>query len=106
VDGLVWEFYDKKSPDVTTATRVIRKSEPYGIPPVVAGERLSRELKHGIQQVLFAMHRDARGKAILEQLMIDRFVEPKDEWYDSIRALKIGYEAPPGECHGPEAPPK
>ena len=35
VDGLIWEYYHHKNPVFTSETRIIRKSEPYGIPPLV-----------------------------------------------------------------------
>ncbi|MBI4606526.1 MAG: PhnD/SsuA/transferrin family substrate-binding protein, partial [Planctomycetes bacterium] len=35
VDGLIWEFIDSTSPEVTSGTRVIWRSPPYGMPPVV-----------------------------------------------------------------------
>jgi phosphonate transport system substrate-binding protein len=102
VDGLIWEFYHKRNPSVTAATRVIRKSEPYGIPPLVASAKLSDDIKRHIQQLFYAMHLDANGKRILDQLMIDRFVEPYDEWYDSIRALIVKSDSRPGDSRGPQ----
>jgi phosphonate transport system substrate-binding protein len=33
------------------------------------------------------MHDDPEGAGILGEIMIDRFVEPRDEWYDGIRLL-------------------
>jgi phosphonate transport system substrate-binding protein len=87
VDGLIWEFYHKRNPTVTGVTRVIRKSEPYGIPPLVASGNLPEDIKQHVRQLLFSMHQDGAGKRILDHLMIDRFVEPHDEWYDGIRAL-------------------
>lgn len=88
VDGLVWEFYQEKNPALTSKTRVIKKSEPYGIPPLVASRQLSRELKTRIQQLLFSMHETREGKKILSELMIDRFVPPQDEWYESVRQMQ------------------
>ncbi len=48
VDGLIWEYYHQKDPAFTSRTRIIRKSEPYGIPPLVASKHLSSELKNRI----------------------------------------------------------
>ncbi len=92
VDELIWEFYRRKNPSVTARTRVIRKSDPYGIPPVVAGGSLDPALKETLRGLLLSMHEDPRGQAILGELMIDRFVAPREEWYDSIRQLerKVG----------------
>lgn len=88
VDGLIWEFYRHRNPPLTAATRVIKKSEPFGIPPVVASPSLSPELKESIRSVFLAMHEAPEGRRILAELMIDRFVAPREEWYDGIRQLE------------------
>jgi phosphonate transport system substrate-binding protein len=89
IDGLIWEYYNQKDPVFTSRTRIIRKSEPYGIPPIVASKNLSSELKDRIRQLFFEMHLDPRGQKILDELMIDRFLAPRDEWYDSIRQMDL-----------------
>jgi phosphonate transport system substrate-binding protein len=88
VDGFIWEFYQRRNPSFAAATRVIRKSKPFGIPPLVASGSLSPELKGSIQNLLLSMHEDPEGAAILGELMIDRFVAPRESWYDSIRQLQ------------------
>lgn len=87
VDGLIWEFYQAKNPAFTSKTRIIKKSEPYGIPPLVASGHLSRESQARIRELLFTMHLDPEGKKILDELMIDRFIPARDEWYDSVRQM-------------------
>jgi len=87
VDSLIWEYYHLKDSIFTSRTRVIKKSEPYGMPPIVASSKLPSALKKRIRQVLVLMHQDDAGKKILAELMIDRFVRPEDEWYNSIREM-------------------
>ena len=87
VDGLIWEYYNNKNPIFTSKTRIIRKSEPYGIPPMVASNSIPSELMTKIRRLLFSMHQDPQGKEILKELMIDKFIVPKDKWYDSIRKI-------------------
>ncbi len=89
VDGLIWEYFHQKNPIFTSKTRIIRKSEPYGIPPIVASKALTLQLKTLIRQELFAMHQDPEGRKILHELLIDRFINPRDEWYDSIRKINL-----------------
>ncbi|MGD8520229.1 MAG: phosphate/phosphite/phosphonate ABC transporter substrate-binding protein [Desulfobacterales bacterium] len=89
VDGLIWEYYHHKNPVFTSETRIIRKSESYGIPPLVASRSLSFELRTRIRRALFDMHQDPNGRKIINELMIDRFVNPRDEWYDSIRNMNL-----------------
>ncbi|MGD2186777.1 MAG: phosphate/phosphite/phosphonate ABC transporter substrate-binding protein [Desulfobacterales bacterium] len=89
VDGLIWEYYNNKNPIFTSKTHIIRKSEPYGIPPMVASKSIPSELMTKIRRLLFSMHKDPQGKAILKELMIDKFIAPKDKWYDSIRKINL-----------------
>jgi phosphonate transport system substrate-binding protein len=89
VDGLIWEYYHRKNPIFTSKTRIIRKSEPYGIPPMVASNIIPIELMTKIRSLLFSMHEDPKGRAILKELMIDRFIAPQDKWYDSIRKINL-----------------
>jgi phosphonate transport system substrate-binding protein len=87
VDGLIWEYYQAKTPAFTSKTRIIKKSQPFGIPPLVASKQLPSEVKTRIQQLLFSMHQDPEGSKILAELMIDRFVAPREEWYDTLRQM-------------------
>jgi phosphonate transport system substrate-binding protein len=89
VDGLIWEYYQRKNPIFTSKTRIIRKSEPYGIPPMVASKIIPSELMTKIRGLLFSMHEDPKGQAILKELMIDKFIAPQDKWYDSIRKINL-----------------
>jgi phosphonate transport system substrate-binding protein len=87
VDGHIWEYYARSSPDMVIKTRIIRKSEPYGSPPLVASKSLDENMKNAIRGIVLSMHRDENGQKILKELMIDRFIEPQEEWYDRIRAM-------------------
>jgi phosphonate transport system substrate-binding protein len=87
VDGLQWEYFNLRNPHYTRLTRVIKKSEPFGNPPLVASVSLTTEMKTAIQQVLLKMHQDPEGKRILDQLLIDRFETPKEEWYQPVRDM-------------------
>ncbi len=104
VDGLIWEYYREMNPALTSHTRIIRKSEPYGMPPVVVSLKMSGEERHRIGKVLFAMHEDSEGREILGRLMIDRFVEAQDQWYDSIREMQRILESNPRQAHGHSQP--
>ncbi|MBT8349726.1 MAG: phosphate/phosphite/phosphonate ABC transporter substrate-binding protein [Deltaproteobacteria bacterium] len=84
----IWQYFNSKDPTFTSNTRVIKKSQPFGNPPVVASKYLSSQLKADIRQLLMTMHQDPEGKRILDELMIDRFLQPEDKWYDSIVAMK------------------
>jgi len=88
VDSLIWEHFAKRQPELTLQTRIIQRSEPHAIPPVVASRQLSGALRNRLRDILLGMHKDGEGKAIISELMIDRFVQPDDAWYESIRTMR------------------
>jgi phosphonate transport system substrate-binding protein len=54
---------------------------------MVASSAISHELMYQIRRLLFSMHEDQKGQAILRELMIDKFIAANDKWYDSIRKI-------------------
>lgn len=88
VDGHIWEYYHSRNPTYTSQTRIIKKSKLFGSPPLVASSYLRPKLKTQIRNLIFAMHQTPEGHRILKELMIDRFVEPRSSWYESIRHMK------------------
>ncbi len=88
VDSLIWEYFQEKKPSFTARAKVIKKSEPYGIPPLVASARLAQRDRELLQQLLLTMHEDQEGKRILAELLIDRFIPLKEEWYQPIRDMQ------------------
>ena len=101
VDSLIWEFYQEKTPAFTGKTRIIRKSEPYGIPPLVASRDLPTPMKQRLREILFTMHQDPEGKKILAELMIDRFIPPQEAWYENLRRM---HQSLAGQKDKPHAP--
>jgi phosphonate transport system substrate-binding protein len=93
VDGHQWEYFERFSPAYTSKTRVIRKSQPVGSPPLVASARLKDGVRSRIQELMLSMHTDPDGKRILDKLLIDRFVAPRQEWYEPVRAMIAGLPA-------------
>jgi phosphonate transport system substrate-binding protein len=87
VDSLIWDYADKLNPQFTSKTKIIRKSAPYAIPPVVVRPGLDGDLKKALKRVFLAANADPEGKELLNKMMIDRFVEIDDKAYDSIREM-------------------
>lgn len=84
----IWEYYDERDPVYISKTRIIRKSNEFGNPLMVAGGYLSDALKASIRDVLYNMNQSDDGKKLLEELMIQRFVAPDDQWYLPIVAMQ------------------
>jgi phosphonate transport system substrate-binding protein len=85
VHGLVYNQIVAEDPLILQKVRVLAKSGPFGIPPIVAHPDLDPILKNNIVSVLLRMHEDAEGKSILAKLQIERFVIPDRNLFAPLR---------------------
>jgi phosphonate transport system substrate-binding protein len=88
VDSLIYDYAVKKNPEYAQLTRIVEKSPPYGIPPVVVNKDTPPQLKAALRDAFLNMHKDPRGKKILDGMMIDKFIIPKDADYNSVREME------------------
>jgi phosphonate transport system substrate-binding protein len=86
VHGLVYNQMVEEDPSILQKVKILTKSGPFGIPPVVTHPNLDQKLRRAIQSVLLNMHEDPQGKTILKKLQIERFVIPDAHIFDSIRS--------------------
>jgi phosphonate transport system substrate-binding protein len=87
VDSLVYDFALAREPELAERTRVIHRSPPFGIPPVVVGPNTRPQLKAELQALLINMVADPEAQAGLRAVGIERFVPIDDRAYDSAREL-------------------
>ena len=88
VENLVYEYMLKTDSPYAKQTKVIKRSPPFGIPPVVVTKDLAPSLKKKIGDAFVGMDKTAKGKEILDAMMIDGFVKIADSAYDSIRKME------------------
>ncbi len=88
VDSLIWEYLKAEDPKWTAQTRIIYRSTPCGIPPVVVSPGIAPQLKEKLRSAFLNMHNDPRGREILKRIMIDRFTVIEDSAYNSIRQMR------------------
>ncbi|RUA17478.1 MAG: phosphate/phosphite/phosphonate ABC transporter substrate-binding protein [Clostridia bacterium] len=87
VDSLVLAHALQRDPALKDRIRIILRSPPFGIPPVVAPPGLSATEKMRLQEILLTMQQSPAGQQVLDMLDIDRFVRIDDRAYDSARAI-------------------
>ncbi|MBI3242127.1 MAG: phosphate/phosphite/phosphonate ABC transporter substrate-binding protein [Chloroflexi bacterium] len=87
VDSLVYDFAVARDPALGEKVRIIHRSPPFGIPPVVVSPAVRPQLKAELQSILLSMAEDAQGQAGLQTMGVDKFVLIDDEAYDSVREL-------------------
>ncbi len=87
VDSAVYDYALALNPEYREKIKIIDRSVLVGNPPVVVPPGLDNQLKGRIKGILLSMYLDPKGKRILRNLMIDRFVEADDGSYDPIRIM-------------------
>lgn len=87
VDSLVYHRMIVAEPSLGSRTRIVWRSEPYGINPIVVAPGLDAGLTRRIERTLLDMNRHAQGRKVLAQLGVDRFEKPDARSYDLIEAM-------------------
>ncbi len=87
VDGYVWEVMRETEPDLVAQTKVLRRSEWLGFPPVAAPRLLAGDPRlAAIRDALTGMKDDPEGQAVLKLLRLDGFVVTEPSLFDTIAA--------------------
>lgn len=85
VDGYVWEVVRDLEPGLVSGTKVVRRSELLGFPPIASPRRLRSDSRiEPFRKVLTGMAADVEGRAILEMLRLDGFAATQPPLYDAI----------------------
>ncbi len=87
VDSLAYDFVIKSDPALAARTKVIWKSPPYGINPIVVNPNVSPELRQKFKSILLGMSNESEGMEILKHLGIDTFAKPDVSAYDAIEDM-------------------
>lgn len=88
VDSLIFDYLKARNPASVEGLVVIEKSPPFGSPPIVARPGLPKDLRDQLIQVLVGMQDDPKGREILAQLGIERFVQVDVSLYESVEKLE------------------
>jgi len=95
VDSLVYDFAVAREPALAPKIKVIQRSPPFGIPPVVVGPGIRPQLRSELYDLLVGLYDAPEGPAVLAELGLDRFVPIADAAYDSARQLTDGHVGAP-----------
>ena len=87
VDSLVYDALAETNPQLIAQLKIIGRSPPFGIPPVVIPKELPAAEKEKLRALLLVMHEDPEGREILRKLKIERFAQVEDSLYDSVREM-------------------
>ena len=84
VDGIVYNYVIKQFPKLKHRIKILLKSPPFAMPPVVIPKTLEPSLQHKIQNILINMDKNERGRHILKLIGVDKFILPPKNFYKNI----------------------
>lgn len=91
VDGYVWEVLSVVEPELTRGTRVLRKSEWLGFPPIACGKSRPSDLSvENLAAAFVGMSSDPEARRVLAMLHLDGFTRSPPSLFDAI-AAKMNY---------------
>jgi phosphonate transport system substrate-binding protein len=87
VDGYVYEVLRAVEPALVDATRVVRRSDWFGFPPVACpAAAVGTERTEKLRRALLSMHESELGRAALAALRIDAFSAQPAALFDPVAA--------------------
>lgn len=87
VDGYVWEVMRRLEPELVDQTKIVRRSEWLGFPPIASPKILASDVRISeFRNALVGMNLDAEGRVILEMLQLDGFAVEDEKLFDDIAA--------------------
>ena len=87
VDGYIWETLARIKPALTARTRVVRKSEWYGFPPLVTRTDLPASEFARLRAVLMGMGDDPAGRRLLAEMNLDGFGNDGPRIFDGVERI-------------------
>ncbi|MBF0537440.1 MAG: phosphate/phosphite/phosphonate ABC transporter substrate-binding protein [Nitrospirae bacterium] len=88
VESIIYEYMLKTGDPYVKQVKIIKRSPPFGIPPVVVTRGIDPELRKKVRDAFLNMQHTVKGKAILGAMMIDGFAEVPDSNYDTVRTME------------------
>ncbi|GLS31048.1 PhnD/SsuA/transferrin family substrate-binding protein [Neomesorhizobium albiziae] len=87
VDGYVWEVMLEIEPRLVEQTKIVRRSEWLGFPPIAAPKSLAGDPRvASLRNALISMPKDVDGRKVLALLRLDGFVKTDPGLFDAIAA--------------------
>jgi phosphonate transport system substrate-binding protein len=87
VHSLIYRHWVEREPDLASRVRVLVRSPPFGMMPIVASKSMPEAERARLRSVLLALDRDPEAAAAMRFIDIDRFAVAEPGLYDSAAAI-------------------
>lgn len=88
IDSYAFALIAKDAPGLAAQVRVIKRTEPTAIPAFVASNA-----SPAVADAFLAAGEDAETRALMDQLLLDRFARPETPAYDDLRKRFLTVQA-------------
>ncbi len=88
IDSLILDYDRQLFDKYASQVRIIKTLGPAGAPPFVQSTKRDRIGFEKLQSIFLEMHKDPKGKKILDKALVARFEKVVDEDYNSIREMQ------------------
>jgi phosphonate transport system substrate-binding protein len=87
VDGYVWDVMSAREPELVSQTKVLRRSEELGFPPIAClRTNLDTEEIEQLADALVSISKNETGRKVLSMLQLDGFAVEPETTYAGIAA--------------------
>ena len=84
IDSIALDLAAQAQPELRKQVHVVETLGPNPAPPWLISKQVAPPVRRKLQAILLTLGNSAKGKAILKQCHLSRFVAVKDEDYDQI----------------------
>jgi ABC-type phosphate/phosphonate transport system substrate-binding protein len=81
IDAYALRLIQRYRPELTSQVRIVGRTSPTPIPPLVASGRVAEALRSAFQEA----HRDVALRGLMDPLLLQRFVLPEAASYEVLR---------------------
>ncbi len=85
IDSIAYDYAMRKKMAYVSETKILSKTGPLVVPPIVARKKMDPVMKAKLREVLLNMHSSPDGKTILADLGFDKFIVPKPSLYNGVK---------------------
>ncbi len=92
IDSLVWDHLVRADPTLERDLVIIDRSEPFPINPIAIAPATRDPLRNRLILAFLEMHKSEAGRALLEELGVDRFERPTPKMQKDYDAIARSWE--------------
>jgi phosphonate transport system substrate-binding protein len=85
IDSIAYDYAVKRKLPYASETRILLKSSPIAVPPLVVKKGMDSALKSKLKEIFLTMHANSEGKRILDDLDFDKFIVPNKSIYNGLK---------------------